>query len=56
MYATVDNTDISQATYRGFEGFYWSAAFGIDNLNNRQYFLFHPFPQRTVFAELKCDY
>ena len=26
---------------------------GIDNLNNDKYFLFHPFPQRTVVAELK---
>jgi len=31
----------------------WSAALGIDNLNNEKYFLFHPFPQRTVVAELK---
>jgi iron complex outermembrane receptor protein len=31
----------------------WSAALGVDNLLNRKYFLFHPFPQRTVFAELK---
>jgi iron complex outermembrane receptor protein len=31
----------------------WSAAIGIDNLNNDKYFLFHPFPQRTVVAELK---
>jgi len=22
-------------------------------LNNRKYFLFHPFPQRTAIAELK---
>ena len=28
-------------------------AAGIDNLNNRKYFLFHPFPQRTIVAELR---
>jgi hypothetical protein len=28
----------------------------VDNLTNRDYFLFHPFPQRTVFAELKYDF
>ncbi|SNT11209.1 iron complex outermembrane recepter protein [Noviherbaspirillum humi] len=65
LYATVDNTDVNPATYQGFEGFvvfdarlryridrHWSAAVGVDNLNDRRYFLFHPFPQRTVTAEL----
>lgn len=69
MYATVDNTDTNPATYQGFEGYFvadarvlfkidkhWSAAAGIDNINNRQYFLYHPFPERTVFAELKYNY
>jgi iron complex outermembrane receptor protein len=35
---------------------HWSAAAGIDNVNNRKYFLFHPFPQRTVYAELRYTY
>lgn len=69
FYATADNSDINGHTYQGFERFFvadarvryqvakqWSAALGVDNLNNRKYFLFHPFPQRTVFAELKFDY
>ena len=30
----------------------WSAAVGIDNLNNYQYWNFHPYPQRTLMAEL----
>ena len=30
----------------------WSAAVGIDNLNNYQYWNFHPYPQRTFMAEL----
>ena len=31
----------------------WSAAFGIDNLNNYPYWNFHPYPQRTFSAELQ---
>jgi iron complex outermembrane receptor protein len=69
VWATIDNTDIYPHTYQGFESFFvvdarvryqlakqWSAALGIDNLNNRKYFLFHPFPQRTVLAELRLSY
>ena len=33
----------------------WSAAFGIDNLNNDKYWNFHPYPQRSYVAELKFD-
>ena len=66
LYATVDNSDINPATYQGFESFFvmdarvncqidrhWSASLGVDNLNNRKYFLYHPFPQRTVYLGLK---
>ncbi|MDB5972417.1 MAG: TonB-dependent receptor [Hydrocarboniphaga sp.] len=65
LYATVDGSDTNTHTYQGFDGYtvfdtrasyqintHWSAALGIDNLNNEKYFLFHPFPQRTAFAEL----
>ncbi|MGZ5007249.1 MAG: TonB-dependent receptor, partial [Methylobacter sp.] len=33
-----------------------SASAGIDNVNNYEYWLFHPFPSRTYFAELKYNY
>lgn len=69
QFATVDNSDINSDTYQGFQSFFvmdaranynfakhWSVALGVDNLNNSQYFLFHPFPQRTVFGELKYSY
>jgi iron complex outermembrane receptor protein len=69
LWATVDNTDIYTHTYQGFDGYLvgdlrvryqidrqWSAALGVDNFNNRKYFLFHPFPQRTALAELKYSY
>lgn len=66
VWATLDNTDVNPNTYQGFDKYFvvdarfryqfdkrWSAALGIDNLNNRKYFLFHPFQQRTAVAELK---
>ncbi len=66
VWATLDNTDINPHTYQGFESFLvvdtrlnyqfdkkTRASIGIDNLTNRKYFLFHPFPMRTVLAELK---
>jgi len=66
VYATVDNTDINPATYQGFQSFFvmdarvscqidkhWGASLGVDNLNNRKYFLYHPFPQRTFYLGLK---
>jgi len=69
LYATVDNSDVNTHTYQGFDGFvvfdarvrykidkHWSTAVGIDNLTNKNYFLFHPFPERTLFAELKYDF
>ncbi len=69
QYATVDNTDINADAYQGFQSFFvmdarasyrfdrhWTAALGVDNLNNRQFFLYHPFQQRTVLGELKYRY
>ncbi len=66
VYATIDNVDGFTHTWQGFDGYFvmdararyafdtnWSASVGIDNLNNRKYFLFHPFPQRTLLVELK---
>lgn len=69
MYSTMDNTDSTANVYGAFDSFVvfdarvryafdkqWSSALGIDNLNNRQYFLFHPFPQRTLVASLQYRY
>ncbi|QPF94809.1 TonB-dependent receptor [Bradyrhizobium commune] len=60
QYATLDNTDVVQHVYQAFDPFFvvdmkihYNATknlafdFGIDNLFNEQYFLFHPFPGRT---------
>lgn len=66
VWTTIDNSDPITHTFGGFDSYFvvdarvryqfdkqWSAALGVDNLNNRKYFLFHPFPQRTIVAELK---
>ena len=60
QYSTLDNTDRVSHVYRAFDNFFvvdmkvhynatknFSFDFGIDNLFNEQYFLFHPFPGRT---------
>ncbi len=65
-FATINNVDPRADTYQGFAAFFvadahvryridrhLSADVGIDNLNNRRYFEFHPFPQRTLIAALK---
>lgn len=64
-YATLDNSDVFANTYQGFDKFFVvdlratvkltariDAAIGIDNVNNDRYFLFHPFPRRSVTASL----
>ncbi|MDB5917507.1 MAG: TonB-dependent receptor [Massilia sp.] len=68
QYGQLDNSDTNGFSYLGFSKFFvvdarvrfkldkqWSAAFGIDNLNNYKYWAFHPYTQRTVVAELKFD-
>jgi iron complex outermembrane receptor protein len=69
QYSQIDNFDGYSNTFQGFGSFlvvdtrlryqidpHWSAAAGVDNLGNDKYFIFHPFPQRTVFAELRYRY
>ena len=36
--------------------FYTNLAFGIDNIFNEKYFLFHPFPQRTYVVQGKLTF
>ncbi|HLZ73535.1 TonB-dependent receptor [Phenylobacterium sp.] len=69
MFATIDNSDHYANTYQGFGAFFVMDAHvryrindhlatdvGVDNLNDRKYFLFHPFPQRTFVVDLKYSY
>jgi iron complex outermembrane receptor protein len=66
QYSTLDNTDIVSHVFGAFDNFFvvdmkvhynatrnFSFDFGIDNLFNEQYFLFHPFPGRTYVLAAK---
>ncbi|MDN3922734.1 TonB-dependent receptor [Roseateles violae] len=68
QYRTLNNADVNGFAYMGVSKFasadlrllwrldrHWSAAFGIDNLNDYHYWNFHPYPQRSYSAELKFD-
>ncbi len=69
QYNTLDNSDINPDTYIAASRFFfvdlrstyrfadrWTAAIGIDNLNNYKAYARHPYPQRTAFVQLKFDY
>ena len=68
QFNSLDNTDPNGERYQGVSKFLvldarlryrfdkqWSAALGVDNLNNEQYWNFHPYPTRTVVGELRFD-
>jgi iron complex outermembrane receptor protein len=69
VWTTLDNADVNPNVYQGFSawfvadahvnyrfGSHVSASLGADNLLNRKYFLFHPFPQRTYSSSLKYTF
>ncbi len=69
LWTTLDNTDINPNTWQGFAAWFaadahvnfhyncaWNFSLGADNLLNRKYFIFHPFPHRTFFANVKYDF
>ncbi len=68
QYSTLDNTDIIPHVYGAFDNFFvvdmkvhynatrnFSFDFGIDNLFNEQYFLFHPFPEEPTSSPPNTD-
>ena len=68
QYGTLDNGDPNGFAYTGFSSFlvvdarlryridpHRVASFGVDNLNDKKYWAFHPYPQRTWIAELGWD-
>lgn len=68
QFRTLNNADVNGYTYQGVSEYLtadvrvrytvnkqWTASFGIDNINNYQYWNFHPYPQRSYSAELKFD-
>ncbi len=69
QYSTLDNTDVIPHVYGAFDRFivadtriHYEATknvsfdFGIDNINNEKYFLFHPFPGRTFIADARIKF
>jgi iron complex outermembrane receptor protein len=69
QYSALNNADTNGGTYTGNTAFFVvdlrtkyqitkqvAVAAGIDNVNNNEYWIFHPFPMRTYFAELKFNY
>ena len=68
-YGTIDNSDHVADTFTGFGAYFvmdlhaeyridqhLSGDVGVDNLTDRSYYLYHPFPQRTVVASLSYKY
>lgn len=68
QYSTLNNSDPNGFAYQGASKYFttdlrlryqasktWNASFGIDNLNNYQYWNFHPYPQRTYSLEVRAD-
>lgn len=66
MYGTLDNSDVVGNTWQGFYRYLvvdlratarvaerLTLGLGVDNAANERYFLFHPFPQRTLQADLR---
>jgi iron complex outermembrane receptor protein len=64
IYATLDNIDTVPHVWQAFDPFIvadlraqykvserGSIDFGVDNLTNEKYYLFHPFPQRTYVLQ-----
>ena len=69
QFSTLDNTDVVSHVFGAFDYFtvvdmkihykateHFAFDFGIDNLLNQQYFLFHPFPGRTYVLAAKYTF
>lgn len=69
QYNALDNSDTNPDTFGGASKFFimdikanykfanrFTASIGVDNLNNYQSYVFHPYPQRTGYVQLKFDY
>ncbi|MBA3696461.1 MAG: TonB-dependent receptor [Methylotenera sp.] len=69
QYNTLDNSDVNPNTFGGTSKYFfvdvkanykfsdrYTASVGIDNLNNYKAYVFHPYPQRTGYLQLKFDY
>jgi iron complex outermembrane receptor protein len=68
-FGQLNNSDISHMTYTAISAYFvvdakvsykidkqWTVNAGIDNLNNENYWIYHPFMQRTYTAQIKYNY
>lgn len=68
QFSTLDNSDPNGFAYQGASRYFtvdgrvtwkpikrWTVAVGVDNLNNYQYWNFHPYSQRTWVVEGRYD-
>jgi len=66
LWTTLDNADVNPNVYQGFSGWFvadaqahyvinrsFTVTVGVDNLLDRKYFLFHPFPQRSLTTSVR---
>jgi iron complex outermembrane receptor protein len=69
IWSTIPNNDIAHGVYGAFDRLFvvdtkihykyndqMSFDFGVDNIGNYKYFLFHPFPQRTFILSAKYEF
>lgn len=69
LWTTLDNTDVNPNVYQGFAAWFaadvhanfrfnrqWNVGLGVDNVLNRKYFIFHPFPNRTTVLNVKFSF
>jgi len=66
MFSQLNNSDTNGSTYVGNSAYFvvdtkvnyqmtkqWSMNAGINNINGQNYWIYHPFPQRTYVAQIK---
>lgn len=69
QYNSLDNSDSNPDTFGGSSKFFFvdvkanykfadqlTASVGVDNINNDKAYIFHPYPQRTGYVQIKFDY
>lgn len=69
QFGQLNNTDTNGFAYTGLTSYLvadviakyritkqLTAIAGINNVNNEKYWIFHPFPQRTYFAQMRFNY
>lgn len=69
MYGSLDNSDTNGNTFGGVSSYtvwdakasyrisqYLEASFGIDNLTDKRYYVYHPYPGRTFIGELRASF